>query len=209
MWVRQLCCWLNLRKGCSTCVGTKLDCRSDLSVVLCRRSVLKYALTNDNVWLSWGIPVWLMGHYDPVTNFITCRVLYACVVIFENMYFCIPVILHTSEFSGLWKHQNNPAYTKGARVFRMLKLDTTWKKKKKMPVELVTYLLTPVCQQKSHKLNSFSTCSHQFASRNHTSWTCFLPAYTSLPAEITKSDQLTHFLPACTSFLAAITKTDN
>ena len=80
--------------------------------------------------------MWLMGHYDPVTNFITCRVLYACVVIFENMYFCIPVIfenmyfcipviLLTSEFSGLWKHQNNPACTKGARVFRMVKLDTT------------------------------------------------------------------------------------
>ena len=36
-----------------------------------------------------------------------------------------------SEFGGLWKQQNNPAYTKSVRVFRMLKLDTMGKKKKK------------------------------------------------------------------------------
>ena len=35
-----------------------------------------------------------------------------------------------SEFGGLWKQQNNPAYTKSVRVFRMLKLHTTGKKKK-------------------------------------------------------------------------------
>ena len=74
---------------------------------------------------------------------------------------------HSARVGGLWKHQNNPACTKSARVFRMLKLDIISEKKKKMPVELVTYMLTPVFQQKSHQLNSFSTCSHQFASRNH------------------------------------------
>ena len=36
-----------------------------------------------------------------------------------------------SEFGGLWKQQNNSACTKLARVFKMLKLDTIQKKKKK------------------------------------------------------------------------------
>ena len=36
----------------------------------------------------------------------------------------LKILLITSEFGGLWKHQNNP-------VFRKLKLDTILKKKKK------------------------------------------------------------------------------
>ena len=36
-----------------------------------------------------------------------------------------------SQFGGLWKQQNNPAYTKHVSVFKMLKLDTIQKKKKK------------------------------------------------------------------------------
>ena len=38
-----------------------------------------------------------------------------------------------SEFGGLyllWKHQNDPDHTKSVRIFRVLKLDTTWKKQK-------------------------------------------------------------------------------
>ena len=35
------------------------------------------------------------------------------------------------EFGGLWKHQNNPACTKSARVFIMLKFGTIRKKRKK------------------------------------------------------------------------------
>ena len=36
----------------------------------------------------------------------------------------LKILWSMSEFSGLWKHQNNPANTKGVRVFIMLKLDT-------------------------------------------------------------------------------------
>ena len=34
-----------------------------------------------------------------------------------------------SEFSGLWKHQTNPACTRSVRNFRVLKLGTIRKKK--------------------------------------------------------------------------------
>ena len=34
-----------------------------------------------------------------------------------------------SELSGLWKYQNNPASAKSAWIFRVLKVDTVWKKK--------------------------------------------------------------------------------
>ena len=34
-----------------------------------------------------------------------------------------------SEFSGLWKPQYNQACTENVRVFRVLKIDTTRKKK--------------------------------------------------------------------------------
>ena len=36
----------------------------------------------------------------------------------------LKILLTISEFGGLWKHRNNP-------VFRLLKLDTILKKKKK------------------------------------------------------------------------------
>ena len=34
-----------------------------------------------------------------------------------------------SELSGLWKYQSNPACAKSARTFRVLTVDTVWKKK--------------------------------------------------------------------------------
>ena len=37
----------------------------------------------------------------------------------------------TSEFSGLWKLENNPACTESVRVFIVFKLDTIQKKTKK------------------------------------------------------------------------------
>ena len=36
-----------------------------------------------------------------------------------------------SEFNGLWKHKNNPVCTESVRLFRLFKLDTIGKMKKK------------------------------------------------------------------------------
>ena len=38
----------------------------------------------------------------------------------------------------MWKHQNNPACTKSVKVFKLLKLDTTQKKKKEIFMRSVT-----------------------------------------------------------------------
>jgi len=38
----------------------------------------------------------------------------------------------------LWKHQSNPACTKGVKLFKLLKLDTTRKKKKEIFMRSVT-----------------------------------------------------------------------
>ena len=43
-----------------------------------------------------------------------------------------------SEFSGLWKHKNNPACSKKMSVFIKLKLDTIKKKKKKKKKKTTT-----------------------------------------------------------------------
>ena len=59
----------------------------------------------------------------------------------------LKILWSTSEFSGLWKHQNNPACTNNVRVSRMMKLDTirkkknnNKKKKKKKKLFLLPYL---------------------------------------------------------------------
>ena len=48
----------------------------------------------------------------------------------------LKILQATSEFGGLWKHQNNLACTKlGVRAFIRLKLDTIKKKLKKIKLE--------------------------------------------------------------------------
>ena len=47
------------------------------------------------------------------------------------------ILLYTSEFGGQRKHPNNPACVKSVRVFIMLKLDTTRKKKS---VDIYTHI---------------------------------------------------------------------
>ena len=65
-----------------------------------------------------------------------------------------------SEFGGLWKHQNNPACTKNARVFsRMLKMDTK-RKKKKRPV---TAWLFPDANSTLQLTYEYIACNRQCA----------------------------------------------
>ena len=44
----------------------------------------------------------------------------------------LKILWSMSEFGELRKHPNNPACTQSVRVFRMLKLDTIEKKKKRL-----------------------------------------------------------------------------
>ena len=43
----------------------------------------------------------------------------------------LKILQSTSEFGGLWKHPNTPAYTKSVRVIELLKLDNKQMAKKK------------------------------------------------------------------------------